>query len=129
MDNLLISHGYTFLSKSTVLLKTYLVHRNDDQKRLECWQNMLSVMAARHPSGSDSTPIPLLSQALDMLSEAGKSASDGLKPKSDEMDALVGRLLAETLNGIVGSSSAQVLLIRRIMTNPSMCISYYIPST
>ncbi|KAF5370318.1 hypothetical protein D9758_006910 [Tetrapyrgos nigripes] len=122
IDNLLLSHGYTILSKSPILFKTYLIRRNDAQKRLECWQNILAALALRHSSGSDAS-VSVLSQALDVLGEAGPSISSGLRPKAEEIDPLVGRLLAESMNGTVGSSSAQVSLVRRIFTNPAPILS------
>ncbi|KAK7439775.1 hypothetical protein VKT23_017349 [Stygiomarasmius scandens] len=120
IDTLIISNAYTLLSKSTstssTLFTTYLIHRKDESKGLECWQSLLGDIAA-----TQTPPIAVLSRAFTALASVEDSVSRILHPKNDELDGLVGRLLAESLNRVATGGPAS--LLKRILERPSPILS------
>jgi hypothetical protein len=100
---------YRFLSHSPSLLLTYLSHRDDHDQCLHIWQSVLFAIA-EHPENLHTNITSLLH-----ASHKGTLPSY-LKPKTDELDALVRELLADLLNGL--AKTGTMSLVSQILTTP-----------
>ncbi|KAK1235775.1 hypothetical protein PQX77_000989 [Marasmius sp. AFHP31] len=114
INNLVTQNAYTLLTSQPSFLLTYLsspIVEVANQQR--CWQHLLSEIAAHQDTGTQSSN---MSQLLGMLEKDDKLRS--LRPKADELDSLVGRMLADGLGG--GGSAA---LVKRVFKKPEPILS------
>ncbi|KAL0570451.1 hypothetical protein V5O48_011508 [Marasmius crinis-equi] len=114
IDQLVNRNAYTLLSSSPSpsLLLAYLSSPLiPEEKRQVCWQGLLlGVSGSGHPETD-------MSRLLDAVEASGRFRF--FRPKGDEMDEVVGRLLVEALGG----SHANVVVLRRVLKNPEPIIS------
>ena len=106
---------YRLLSLSPSLLLVYLSRRDDHDRCLQLWQAVLSSMAEHTES--------LHSSVASLLHVSHKGALPNyLKPKTNELDALVGAFLTDVLNG--PAKTERMLLLSQILTNPCECPNF-----
>jgi len=101
---------YRLLSVFPSLLVAYLSRREDHDRCLQVWHAVLSCMV-QHPEH--------LHLHLTSLVQASVALPNHLKPKADEMDALVGAILTDVLNGSATTESAS--LLSRLLASPGKC--------
>ena len=94
------------------MLLAYISGRGDSDRCLRLWHDVLACMV-QHPESIQWNLAALLQASYK------EALPDFLKPKSNELDALVEKFLTELLNGsaMLGSMS----LVSRILTTPGEC--------
>ncbi|KII91341.1 hypothetical protein PLICRDRAFT_38089 [Plicaturopsis crispa FD-325 SS-3] len=112
VDAMVTQHAYHLLTGSPSLILAYLSHRNSSERCLDLW-NLLLVSISEHPE-SDTTLSPLL------VAAETKSLPGYLKPRTDGLDSVSGRWLAEALGPTPGT---KLPLIRQILQAPGHFLS------
>jgi E3 ubiquitin-protein ligase listerin len=129
---MLAYNAYRLLSVAPSLLLAYLSRRRDEDRTLELWHALLAGI-----SQQSELPQGVL---LPLLDAARNGLPNYLKPKANELDKIVGKLLSEVLHSSTGSpqmySLCQLLQTARkclfdapFVSPANLCKDYFLSDT
>lgn len=109
MDDIVKENAYRLLTVSPPLIIVYLSRREGRDHCLQVWHAVLSGIVS-HPERLHSNLTSLLHTS---------ALPNYLKPKANELDALVELLLTDVLSG--SAPTGEVTLLSRLLASPGEC--------
>jgi hypothetical protein len=111
MDTLLTNNAFKLLPTAPSLLLTYLSCRQDEERTLALWHVLLSEIAQQ-----PTLPEKAVSAVLDAAQKG--ILPKYLKPKANELDAMMAKWLADVLSS---SGGTQMHLLFQLLQNAGRC--------